>query len=60
MVRRRSTPAAPIAATPAAAAVPAGAASGRLAEVGRRRAYYPVTEGPREDAILMSLSVAVA
>ncbi len=26
-------------------------------EVGRRRAYYPVQEGPREDAILMSLSV---
>ncbi|MFG6415882.1 ribosomal protein S18-alanine N-acetyltransferase [Roseateles sp. DC23W] len=29
-----------------------------FAEVGRRRAYYPVVEGPREDAILMSLSVA--
>lgn len=29
-----------------------------FAEVGRRRAYYPVQEGPREDAILMSLSVA--
>ena len=25
------------------------------AEVGKRRAYYPVQEGPREDAILMSL-----
>ena len=31
-----------------------------LAEVGRRRAYYPVPEGPHEDAILMSLSVAGA
>lgn len=30
-----------------------------FAEVGRRRAYYPVAQGPREDAILMSLSVAV-
>ncbi|MFT7776881.1 ribosomal protein S18-alanine N-acetyltransferase [Roseateles sp.] len=30
-----------------------------FAEVGRRRAYYPVQQGPREDAILMSLSVAV-
>ena len=29
-----------------------------FAEVGRRRAYYPVQQGPREDAILMSLSVA--
>lgn len=29
-----------------------------FAEVGKRRAYYPVTEGPREDAVLMSLSVA--
>jgi ribosomal-protein-alanine N-acetyltransferase len=29
-----------------------------LAEVGRRRAYYPVPQGPREDALLMSLSVA--
>ncbi|NCT82658.1 MAG: ribosomal protein S18-alanine N-acetyltransferase [Comamonadaceae bacterium] len=29
-----------------------------FAEVGRRRAYYPVLQGPREDAILMSLSVA--
>jgi len=29
-----------------------------FAEVGRRRAYYPVVEGPREDAILMSLMVA--
>ncbi len=28
-----------------------------LAEVGRRRAYYPVPQGPREDAILMSLPV---
>ncbi|MGM9485248.1 ribosomal protein S18-alanine N-acetyltransferase [Roseateles sp. NT4] len=28
-----------------------------FAEVGKRRAYYPVQEGPREDAILMSLSV---
>jgi len=28
-----------------------------FAEVGRRRAYYPVQEGPREDAILMSLMV---
>ena len=31
-----------------------------FAEVGRRRAYYPVPQGPREDALLMSLSVAVA
>ena len=31
-----------------------------FAEVGRRRAYYPVPEGPREDAILMSLMVAGA
>jgi len=30
-----------------------------FAEVGRRRAYYPVPQGPREDAILMSLPVAV-
>ncbi|MCE4539587.1 ribosomal protein S18-alanine N-acetyltransferase [Pelomonas sp. P7] len=29
-----------------------------LVEVGRRRAYYPVPQGPREDAILMSLAVA--
>jgi [ribosomal protein S18]-alanine N-acetyltransferase len=28
-----------------------------FAEVGRRRAYYPVQQGPREDAVLMSLSV---
>lgn len=28
-----------------------------FAEVGRRRAYYPVQDGPREDAILMSLMV---
>jgi ribosomal-protein-alanine N-acetyltransferase len=28
-----------------------------MAEVGRRRAYYPVQHGPREDAILMSLTV---
>lgn len=28
-----------------------------FAEVGRRRAYYPVKQGPREDAILMSLMV---
>ncbi|MGQ3051815.1 MAG: ribosomal protein S18-alanine N-acetyltransferase [Roseateles sp.] len=28
-----------------------------FAEVGRRRAYYPVPQGPREDAILMSLMV---
>ncbi|MFG6467728.1 ribosomal protein S18-alanine N-acetyltransferase [Roseateles sp. BYS87W] len=27
-------------------------------EVGRRRAYYPVVSGPREDALLMSLAVA--
>jgi ribosomal-protein-alanine N-acetyltransferase len=31
-----------------------------FAEVGRRRAYYPVQQGPREDAVLMSLSVAAA
>jgi [ribosomal protein S18]-alanine N-acetyltransferase len=31
-----------------------------FAEVGRRRAYYPVAQGPREDALLMSLSVAAA
>jgi ribosomal-protein-alanine N-acetyltransferase len=30
-----------------------------FAEVGRRRAYYPVQQGPREDAVLMSLSVPV-
>lgn len=30
-----------------------------FAEVGKRRAYYPVQEGPREDGILMSLSVAI-
>lgn len=29
-----------------------------FAEVGQRRAYYPVPQGPREDAVLMSLSVA--
>ena len=29
-----------------------------FAEVGRRRAYYPVKQGPREDALLMSLMVA--
>jgi ribosomal-protein-alanine N-acetyltransferase len=29
-----------------------------FAEVGKRRAYYPVVEGPREDAILMSLGIA--
>jgi ribosomal-protein-alanine N-acetyltransferase len=29
-----------------------------FAEVGRRRAYYPVQQGPREDAVLMSLNVA--
>ncbi|MFT7722909.1 MAG: ribosomal protein S18-alanine N-acetyltransferase [Roseateles sp.] len=28
-----------------------------FAEVGRRRAYYPVRQGPREDAVLMSLAV---
>jgi ribosomal-protein-alanine N-acetyltransferase len=28
-----------------------------FAEVGKRRAYYPVVDGPREDAILMSLGV---
>jgi len=28
-----------------------------MAEVGKRRAYYPVAQGPREDAILMSLMV---
>lgn len=26
--------------------------------VGRRRAYYPVLQGPREDAVLMSLQLA--
>jgi len=31
-----------------------------FAEVGRRRAYYPVQQGPREDAVLMSLSVPAA
>jgi [ribosomal protein S18]-alanine N-acetyltransferase len=31
-----------------------------FAEVGRRRAYYPVKQGPREDAILMSLTVGEA
>jgi ribosomal-protein-alanine N-acetyltransferase len=30
-----------------------------FAEVGRRRAYYPVQQGRREDAVLMSLQVAV-
>lgn len=30
-----------------------------FAEVGKRRAYYPVQEGPREDAVLMSLAVPV-
>lgn len=29
-----------------------------FAEVGRRRAYYPVLQGQREDALLMSLMVA--
>jgi ribosomal-protein-alanine N-acetyltransferase len=29
-----------------------------FAEVGKRRAYYPVQQGPREDAVLMSLMVA--
>lgn len=29
-----------------------------FAEVGLRRAYYPVPVGPREDAVLMSLAVA--
>ncbi|CAM3685405.1 ribosomal protein S18-alanine N-acetyltransferase [Roseateles saccharophilus] len=29
-----------------------------FAEVGRRRAYYPVPQGAREDAVLMSLMVA--
>ena len=29
-----------------------------FAEVGKRRAYYPVPAGPREDAVLMSLTVA--
>jgi ribosomal-protein-alanine N-acetyltransferase len=28
-----------------------------FAEVGKRRAYYPVQQGPREDAVLMSLAV---
>lgn len=27
-------------------------------EVGRRRAYYPMPQGPREDALLMSLVVS--
>ncbi|PTT79857.1 ribosomal-protein-alanine N-acetyltransferase [Pelomonas sp. HMWF004] len=31
-----------------------------FAEVGLRRAYYPVQQGPREDAILMSLAVELA
>jgi ribosomal-protein-alanine N-acetyltransferase len=31
-----------------------------FAEVGRRRAYYPVLQGAREDALLMSLPVAAA
>lgn len=31
-----------------------------FAEVGKRRAYYPVVSGPREDAILMSLAVMPA
>jgi [ribosomal protein S18]-alanine N-acetyltransferase len=29
-----------------------------FAEVGRRRAYYPVLHGAKEDAVLMSLAVA--
>lgn len=29
-----------------------------FAEMGRRRGYYPVRQGPREDAVLMSLMVA--
>jgi ribosomal-protein-alanine N-acetyltransferase len=29
-----------------------------FAEVGRRRAYYPVLQGPKEDALLLSLMVA--
>lgn len=29
-----------------------------FSDVGRRRAYYPTPEGPREDALLMSLMVA--
>ena len=29
-----------------------------FSEVGKRRAYYPVVEGPREDALLMSLGVS--
>ena len=29
-----------------------------FADVGRRRAYYPVQAGPREDALLMSLGVS--
>lgn len=28
-----------------------------FSEAGRRRAYYPVPQGPREDALLMSLAV---
>ena len=28
-----------------------------FAEMGRRRGYYPVRQGPREDAVLMSLMV---
>lgn len=31
-----------------------------FAEVGRRRAYYPLPDGPREDAVLMSLPVGRA
>ena len=42
MVRRRSTPAVPIAATPAASAEPAGAVSGRPAEAGRSGAASAV------------------
>lgn len=29
-----------------------------FAEVGRRKGYYPTPEGPREDAVLMSLKVS--
>jgi [ribosomal protein S18]-alanine N-acetyltransferase len=29
-----------------------------FAEVGRRKAYYPMPVGPREDAVLMSLDIA--
>ena len=42
MVRRRSTPAQPVAATPAASAEPAGAASGRPAEAARLEAASAV------------------